>query len=276
MNLRHGYRAQEMQASKRAFTLIELLVVISIIALLVGILLPALGAARRSAMRVQCLSNIRQVATVMITYETDNERLPAHYAEIRNNPSAFYWPEQIADNYGNDLRPLYSSYASPNFFVCPFTDPYDMNENTIPLGSTRIYIDYFLTPGFWKTRDSSGTWEDEPITNSTQSWTIDDKKFSVLVGDKMFYNASGDEMRVNHPDGVDGFQESFKPYSGSPGGYTQTFYFAGGQGDQRGQLNGNFAMTDGSAANYKGNGDNVYEVPNPRNENHTYIMPFSY
>jgi len=62
---------------KQAFTLIELLVVISIIALLVGILLPALGAARKTAQRVVCMSNQRQIGVAMMTYATNNDdRLP--------------------------------------------------------------------------------------------------------------------------------------------------------------------------------------------------------
>ncbi len=58
---------------RSAFTLIELLVVIAIIALLVGIILPSLGAARESGRSALCLSNLRQLSMGWNGYADENK-----------------------------------------------------------------------------------------------------------------------------------------------------------------------------------------------------------
>jgi prepilin-type N-terminal cleavage/methylation domain-containing protein len=66
-----------IKIQKSAFTLIELLVVISIIALLMGILIPALFRAREQGRKTLCANNLRQINTSLRLYAVDNDgRLP--------------------------------------------------------------------------------------------------------------------------------------------------------------------------------------------------------
>ncbi|MFT3789400.1 MAG: prepilin-type N-terminal cleavage/methylation domain-containing protein [Tepidisphaeraceae bacterium] len=76
------------RANRRAFTLVELLVVIGIIALLISILLPALTTSRATAMSVKCLSNLKQIGTGLVLYNTQNRGYNVPSYNMRYNTTA--------------------------------------------------------------------------------------------------------------------------------------------------------------------------------------------
>ncbi len=69
-----SFQIRPRHAARRAFTLIELLVVVAVIAILIGILLPALGRARGAAYQLQSNSTKRQLMIGLLTYATENDQ----------------------------------------------------------------------------------------------------------------------------------------------------------------------------------------------------------
>jgi prepilin-type N-terminal cleavage/methylation domain-containing protein/prepilin-type processing-associated H-X9-DG protein len=97
--------------SARAFTLVELLVVISVIAVLMGILLPALHKSRLSALRMKCLSNMRNMEVAHWMYMTDWE---GHLVDVGLAHGGAHANEEVA--WIRTLQPYYKDkllYRSP-------------------------------------------------------------------------------------------------------------------------------------------------------------------
>jgi prepilin-type N-terminal cleavage/methylation domain-containing protein len=170
MNFRLSNPASASRA--KAFTLIELLVVIAIIAILASLLLPALGRAKQSALRIQCASDIRQLGLSLRMYVDDSEdRLPPRDTAKR-------WPERLSV-YFKDLKIL----RCPSDLLTPATAT---NSTYLADAAPRSYIingwnDYFENLG------DATTWGSYKAGSSAVSMkenNISEPSTTVVFGEK--------------------------------------------------------------------------------------------
>jgi len=118
------------KSTSRGFTLVELLVVIAIIGVLVALLLPAVQAARESARKMQCSTQLRELGQAALTFEGSKKRFPG-------------WQEVVARNAGMPIGSTGpNKVAGWPVLLLPYLDQnslYDLwDDQSVPTTNTGL------------------------------------------------------------------------------------------------------------------------------------------
>jgi prepilin-type N-terminal cleavage/methylation domain-containing protein len=118
---RQGRSGALAEPPRFGFTLIELLVVISIVAVLAGLLLPAVNLVRDHARSTVCRNNLKQIGTAALQYQADWEGIivPGLYPSDGLANNKVHWAWFLGEYVGYESTAVFSPSNSPRCYFCP-------------------------------------------------------------------------------------------------------------------------------------------------------------
>lgn len=213
---------------KRAFTLVELLVVISIIALLISMLLPALKGAREQAKQTACLSNMKNMGLAVQMYvQSNRDAFPL--SRDHGGYQDGGWINELAPYAGNKLLYRCPADRSTNWFDAAHPEALAVRENSY---ATNIYMSPELPPDPFAA-------DDAPRFGFTRMSTVRNPVETIYIGE--YRDTRAGEIVYDHfhvdrwlPDAAGQIQDpALEVAIGRHGKKVENYSFADGHAESR-------------------------------------------